>query len=106
MNDDDTTASVVENTTDVVLTVSATDPDTGTTLTYALSGGADGVRFRINQNNGDLTFKTAPDFEGASADGDDDYEVIVAVSDGTNNAMQTITVTVTNDPSQRQTSLP
>ena len=45
-----------------------------------------------------MAFKTAPDFEGASADGDDDYEVIVTVSDGTNTDMQTITVTVTNDP--------
>ena len=92
----DATKSVAENTTDVVLTVTATDADEGTTLTYALSGGADSVRFKINQSSGALTFKTAPDFENASADGDDDYEVIVTVSDGTNSVSQTITITVTN----------
>ena len=93
------TKSVAENTTDV-LTVTATDEDAGTTLTYTITAGADSAQFRINQNNGALTFKTAPDFESASADGDDDYEVIVTVSDGTNSVMQTITVTVTdvNEP--------
>ena len=93
------TARVAENTT-TVLTVMAEDADTGTTLTYSITAGADSARFRINQNLGDLTFKTAPDFEGASTDGDDDYEVIVTVSDGTNTDMQTITVTLTdvNEP--------
>ena len=89
------TASVAENTTDV-LTVAATDPDAGTTLTYSITAGADSAQFSIDQSTGALTFKTAPDFEAASADGDDDYEVIVTVSDGTNSAMQTITVTVTD----------
>ena len=93
-----TTASVVENTTDV-LTVTATDEDAGTTLTYAITAGADSVRFSIDQSNGDLAFKTAPDFEApGSADNDNVYEVEVTVSDGTNSAMQTINVTVTNDP--------
>ena len=89
------TASIAENTTDV-LTVTATDEDAGTTLTYAITAGTDSARFSIDQSTRDLAFKTAPDFEGASADGDDDYEVIVTVSDGTNTDMQTITVTVTN----------
>ena len=90
------TASVAENTIDVV-TVTATDEDTGTTLTYSITGGTDSTRFSIDQSTGDLTFKTAPDFEAGSADGDDDYEVIVTVSDGTNMDMQTITVTVTDE---------
>ncbi|MDE0471015.1 MAG: T9SS type A sorting domain-containing protein, partial [Ekhidna sp.] len=43
---------------------------------------------------------TAPDFEApGSADNSNVYEVEVTVSDGTNTAMQTITITVTNDPS-------
>ena len=87
-------ASVAEGTTDV-LTVLAADAD-GDNLTYTITAGADSIRFRINQSTGDLAFKTAPDFESASADGDDNYEVIVTVSDGTNSAMQTITVTVTD----------
>ena len=91
------TASVVENTT-AVLTVTATDADTGTTLTYSVSGGADRALFSINQTSGALTFITAPDFEGASSDGNDDYEVEVTASDGTNSVAQTITITVTDDP--------
>ena len=87
--------SVAENTTDV-LTVTATDDDAGTTLTYSITAGADSAQFSIDQSSGALAFKTAPDFESASADGDDDYEVIVTVSDGTNSTMQTITVTVTD----------
>ena len=92
------TVSIAENTTDV-LTVTATDADAGTILNYSITAGADSARFSIGQSTGDLTFKTPPDFEGASADGDDDYEVIVTASDGTNSDTQTITVTVTNDPS-------
>ena len=94
-----TTASVVENTTDV-LTVTATDADAGTTLIYSISGGADQALFSINRTSGALTFITAPDFEMPEDQGmDNGYEVIVTVSDGTNSAMQTITITVTNDPS-------
>ena len=90
------TARVAENTT-TVLTVMAEDADTGTTLTYSITAGADSARFRINQNLGDLTFKTASDFEMPNDQGsDNDYDVIVTASDGTNSAMQTITVTVTN----------
>ena len=91
------TASIVENTT-TVLTVTATDADAGTTLIYSISGGADRALFNINRTSGALTFITVPDFEGSSADGDDDYEVTVTVSDGTNSVTQTIIVTVSNDP--------
>ena len=105
LNDDDTTPSinsvdmidVVEGTT-TVLTVIATDAD-GDEPAYSVSGGADRTLFRINGTSGALTFITAPDFEDSSADGDDDYEVEVTASDGTNSAAQTITVTVINDPS-------
>ena len=90
------TASVAENTTDV-LTVAATDPDAGTTLTYSITAGTDSARFSINQNSGALTFKTAPDFETPGDQGGDNvYGVIVTASDGTNSAIQTITVTVTD----------
>ena len=88
--------SVAENTTDV-LTVTATDDDAGTTLTYSITAGADSARFSIDQSSGALMFKTAPDFENPSDQGgNNDYEVIVTVSDGTNSAVQTITVTVTD----------
>ncbi|MDE0472105.1 MAG: cadherin domain-containing protein, partial [Ekhidna sp.] len=92
------TASVAEGTT-AVLTVTATDADNDD-LTYSVSGGADRSLFSINQNNGALAFKTAPDFEApGSADNSNVYEAEVTVSDGTNSVAQTITVTVTNDPS-------
>ena len=92
------TASVAENTT-AVLTVMATDADAGTTLRYSISGGADQALFGIN-NSGALTFMTAPDFEiPTDQGGDNEYIVEVTATDGTNSAMQTITVTVTDDPS-------
>ena len=104
LNDDDTTPKInsvdmvdVEEGTTTVLTVIATDAD-GDKPTYAISGGADRTLFSINRTSGALTFISAPDFEGASADGDDDYEVEVTASDGSNSVAQAITVTVTNDP--------
>jgi hypothetical protein len=44
-----------------VVTVSASDPDASTTLTYTLSG-TDSSLFAIS-SSGVLTFKTAPDYE-------------------------------------------
>ena len=94
-----TTASVAENTT-TVLIVTATDADAGTTLTYSISGGADRALFRINRTSGALTLQAAPDFENPTDQGsDNEYIVEVMASDGTKSAMQTITITVTNDPS-------
>ncbi|MBC6426088.1 MAG: VCBS repeat-containing protein, partial [Ekhidna sp.] len=90
----ESSASVLENTT-AVLTVSADDTDSEM-LTYSL-GGADGSRFSIDDDTGDLTFNTAPDAEApGSVDGDNVYEVEVTASDGVNDATQTITVTVTD----------
>jgi len=56
------TASFAENSTGTVYTATGTDPDTGTTLTYAL-GGTDAGRFNINAASGAVTFKASPDFE-------------------------------------------
>ena len=99
------TATIAENTTDV-LNVMANDPDAGAVIRYSISGGADGALFAIGETSGALTFITAPDFEGSSADGDDDYEVEVTVSDGTNSVTQIITITVTNDPADDILGLP
>ena len=105
INDDDATpnitspntARVAENTTDV-LTVTAMDDDNDDNdLTYSITAGTDSARFRINQSTGDLTFKTAPDFENPTDQSrDNEYIVEVTASDGTNNTAQTITITVTN----------
>ncbi len=88
--------SVPENTT-AVTTVTATDPDAGTTLTYSISGGADATKFTINSATGVLTFVSAPNFESKTdANSDGVYEVTVSVSDGALSDTQSISVTVTN----------
>ncbi len=87
--------SVAENAT-AVTTVTATDPDLGTTLTYSISGGADAALFSIDANTGALTFNSAPDFESPTdAGGDNTYDVVVRVSDGALFDDQAIAVTVT-----------
>ncbi len=53
---------VVENTT-FVTTVTATDPDAGSNLSYAIVGGADAADFFISATTGDLVFLTRPNFE-------------------------------------------
>ena len=95
--------SVAENTT-AVTTVTATDPDTGQTLTYSITGGADAGKFTINSSTGVLTFVTAPNFESPTDAGANNvYDLQVTVTDnGTGNLtdVQAIAVTVTdvNEP--------
>jgi VCBS repeat-containing protein len=88
--------TISENTT-AITTAHATDPDAGTTLTYAITGGADAALFQINAATGALSFKSAPDFENpADAGGDNVYDVVVSASDGTLSDTQAIAVTVGN----------
>jgi Ca2+-binding RTX toxin-like protein len=80
-----------------VTTVSATDADTGTTLVYSLGSSADAGKFTIDAATGALSFKAAPDFDiPGDAGGDNVYDVVVRVSDGTLTDTQAIAVTVTN----------
>ncbi|MBC6410919.1 MAG: cadherin repeat domain-containing protein [Ekhidna sp.] len=62
------TKNMVEGTT-TVLTVTATDSDanTNTTLTYRISGGSDRSKFSIDDINGALTFRSAPDYEATGS---------------------------------------
>jgi hypothetical protein len=63
-------------------TVTASDPD-GNGLVYAISGGADAARFSMNASTGELSFRTAPNFETpADSNSDNLYQVTVTVSDG------------------------
>jgi predicted outer membrane repeat protein len=88
------TASVPENTT-AVLTVTSADVDGGTPV-YSLSGGADAAKFTIDSVTGVLSFLAAPNYEAPTdAGGDNVYDVIVQVSDGTLVDTQAIAVTVT-----------
>ena len=90
------TASTPENLLGIT-TVTASDPDAGATLTYSIIGGADQALFTINAGNGQLSFVSTRNFEApADAGGDNVYDVIVQVSDGTLTDSQAIAVTVTN----------
>ncbi len=87
------TREVAENTatgTDVGDPVMATDADAGDTLTYTL-GGADMASFDIASTTGQLMTKDPLDFETKAS-----YTVTVTASDGTDDAMVTVTITVTD----------
>ena len=87
---------VVENST-AVTTVTASDPDAATVLTYSINGGADASQFTIDPATGVLSFTAPPNFDlPTDIDFNNVYEVIVQVSDGMLADTQTITVTVTN----------
>jgi hypothetical protein len=94
-----TSASIAENTltSTVVHTASATD-NVGVTAYAFEVGGADNNKFSLNTATGALTFISRPDFEApGSAVGNNTYTVRVRASDAAgNNAVQTVTVTVTN----------
>jgi serralysin len=76
-----------------VTKVGAIDPDADP-LTFALSG-ADAALFQLAAN-GDITFRTAPDFE-APVGGDNVYDLVVTVTDTSfATDTQAITVTVTD----------
>ncbi len=69
---------------------------------WSLSG-PDRSSFSIS-SGGDLSFRSAPDYEApGSADGDNVYMVTVMASGGGDMAELDVTVTVTNDPSDDQT---
>ncbi len=92
--------SVAENQT-ALTTVTATDADAISTVSYSISGGADQASFGIVSSTGVLTFNTAPDREAKAS-----YVVEVTASDATNTDTQTITVTISdvNDSSPVATS--
>ena len=90
-----TVASVAENTTGIVYTAAASDPE-GAALSYSLSG-ADAALFDIDSATGAVTFKTAPDYEHpADQGGNNVYDVTVSASDGTNVTSQNVAITVTD----------
>ena len=93
--------SIVENST-TVTTVTATDANAGTTLSYSILTGSqspDAALFNINAATGALTFKVGPDYEApADADHNNSYIVQVRVSDGSLTDIQTLTVNIANNP--------
>ena len=91
--------SVSENQTAVV-DVNASDDTNreGSGLTFSLSGGADQSLFGIDASTGEISFNTAPDFEGRDdADRDNIFDVEVTVTDrGGLTDTQAISVAVTD----------
>ena len=88
-----TTRSIAENTAssqNIGTAVAATDPDSGTTLTYSLSG-TDASSFSIVSTSGQLQTSTALDYETKTS-----YSVTVSVSDGSLTDSITVTINVTN----------
>ena len=83
----------------LVRRLAARDSDPGDEVTgWEIVGGADQGQFTITSDTGDLSFRTAPDFE---APGDNEYEVTVEVRSGAGarelEAEQTFTVRVTDE---------
>ena len=93
------TVTYAENNTRAVTTVIATDADVGQTVSLALTAGAD-VDLFIMTPAGELTFKTAPDYENpADMGGNNMYEVTITATDDGIPAMtatQALTITVTD----------
>jgi hypothetical protein len=88
--------AVAENLT-AITTISASNPNGASGLTYAIIGGLDATKFAINATTGALTFVAARNFEVKADFGANNvYDVVVSVSDGTYYDVQAIAVTITN----------
>ena len=83
----------------VLETYTATDPDAGATLTFALEG-VDAAHLTITKNasgDGELKFAAVPDFESpVDETGDSYYNLTVRVSDGDLTVRRNVTVGVNN----------
>ena len=87
--------SIIENTT-LVTTVAAIN-SMRPASDYSIIGGADASKFQIDASTGALAFIAAPDFEApADADGNNVYDVIVQVTNGTGIDQQALSVSVTD----------
>ncbi|WOQ15242.1 beta strand repeat-containing protein [Aeromonas media] len=86
--------------------MTASDPDVGALLTYTIVGGADAGLFTINPNTGALSFVNVPNRESPSdSNGDNTYEVVVRVSDGSAFDEQTFTIAI-NDVDEFDVTTP
>ena len=92
-----------ENGTGMVTTYSAAGPDAAD-ATWSLSG-ADAGALSIS-SAGVLTFMASPNYESpADANTDNIYMVMVNANDGTNDAMKTVSVRVTNEEEMGEVTL-
>ena len=80
------------------ISISASDVDAGSSLTYSVSG-TDSALFSIS-TSGVLSFATAPDFESPTDSGANNvYNVTVGVSDGALSSSVSLVITIVNDAS-------
>jgi hypothetical protein len=93
-----TSFSISENNV-TVGAISASDVDSGTTLSYGLTEGAgsDEQLFDINSTTGALVFKSRPDYETPKDNGSNNtYNITVTASDGSIRTSKVIAITVQN----------
>ena len=89
-----TAISVTEGST-TAFTAAATDPE-GSSITWSITGGADGGKFSIVPGTGVVTFVTEPSYSAPTdTDTHNDYVLEITASDGTLSCVKTVTVTVT-----------
>ena len=89
--------SIAENTTGTIHTAVATVG----AITYRLERGrgADFNLFDLNEQSGELSFKSPPDYENPQDEGGDDiYHLFIIADNNDGSAIQTITITVTDIP--------
>jgi len=78
------------------ISVTASDPDASSSLTYSLSG-TDASKFSIS-SSGNLSFAAAPDYETpVDSGGNNIYNVSVGVSDGSISSTVSLVITVSDD---------
>ena len=85
----------------------ADDPDSGSALTYQLSGD-DQSAFNFDSSTHELNFKANPDYESpADLDSDNTYQISISAFDVDHSASQNITISVSdlNDEAPQFTSL-
>ena len=88
------TLSFRENTSSILYTYRATDDDRNTVFNWSVRG-TDGDDFDIN-SDGQLTFRNPPDHERpADSNLDNIYEITIVASDGSNEGVLAVTITVT-----------
>jgi len=90
----DITASIAENSTSGSIgTITATDDDSGDTITYSISAGNTGNNFEIDSSTGAITVASSAtlDYETTTS-----YTLTITASDGTLSDTATATVSVTD----------
>ena len=89
--------AVNENSTSVVYTALADDPDADDVISYGVEG-ADSALFAIDATSGELNFLSPPDYESPLDSGaDNTYDLTITAQDLVGNqGQQSLTITITN----------